>query len=103
MTFSEYSKDKFRYDVYEIRESVKARYTIIPNLIIGGVSLGLVYAHVIEFHKSLAQRTIALLGMNVLSWFKITQYCHWNSDKECYNAATLQLEPKFYITDILVN
>jgi len=86
--------------VVGIGGEVTPGYTIIPNLIIGDVSLGPVYAHVIEFHAKLAQRTGALLGMNVLSWFKITQDCHWDNDKERYTTATLQLEPKFDITDI---
>ena len=86
--------------VVGIGGEVTPGYTIIPNLIIGNVSLGPVYAHVIEFHKKLSQRTGALLGMNVLSWFKITQDCHWDNDKERYTTATLQLEPKFDITDI---
>ena len=86
--------------VVGIGGEVEPGYTIIPNLIIGGFSLGPVYAHVIEFHSKLAQRTSALLGMNVLSWFKITQDCHWNEDKERYTTATLRFEPKFDITDI---
>jgi len=80
--------------------SVKARYTIVPNMTIGGVGLGPVYAHVVKFHEKLAQRTNALLGMNVLSWFKITQDCRWDNDKERYATAVLQFEPKFDITDI---
>jgi len=51
---------------------VKADYTVIPDLILSGVSLGPVYAYVVDFHKELARKTEALLGMNVLSWFKIT-------------------------------
>ena len=86
--------------VVGIGGEVEPGYTIIPNLMIGGVSLGPVYAHVVEFHEKLAQRAGALLGMNVLSWFKITQDCHWNEDKGRYTAATLQFEPKFDITNI---
>ena len=78
---------------------VDADYTVIPDLIIGGVSLGPVYAHVVDFHKSLAQRTEALLGMNVLSWFKITQDCHWNAGLARFDCATLLFEPKFDVND----
>ena len=74
---------------------VKAGYTIIPDLIIGGVSLGPVYAHVVKFHNELAQHTGALLGMNVLSWFKITQECHWDDELNRFASATLLFEPKF--------
>ena len=86
--------------VVGIGGEVSPEYTIIPNLIIDDVSLGPVYAHVIEFPEKLAKRTSALLGMNVLSWFKITQDCHWDNDKERYTTATLQFEPKFDTTDI---
>ena len=51
--------------VYGVGGRVDADYTVIPDLILGGVSLGPVYAHVVDFHKGLAQRTEALLGMNV--------------------------------------
>ena len=74
-------------------------YTVIPNLIIGGVSLGPVYAHVVEFHKELQQKTSAVLGMNVLSWFKITQECHWHTGFMRYASATLLLEPKYDVHD----
>ena len=78
---------------------VKADYTIIPDLILGGVSLGPVYTHVVDFHNGLAQQTTAVLGMNVLSWFDITQKCFWNNDLERYDRAVLQLEPQFDIND----
>jgi hypothetical protein len=87
-------------EVVGVGGEVKPGYTIIPNLIIDNVSLGPVYAHVIEFPEKLAKRTSALLGMNVLSWFKITQDCHWDNGKERYITATLHLEPKFDITEI---
>jgi predicted aspartyl protease len=45
---------------------VKADYAIIPDLILGGVSLGPVYVHVVDFHNELARKTEAVLGMNVL-------------------------------------
>ena len=86
--------------VIGIGGEVEPMYTIIPNLIIGGISLGPVYAYVVEFHKNLAQRTDALLGMNVISWFKVTQDCHWNNDKERYTTAILRFEPKFDISTI---
>ena len=87
-------------EVIGIGGEVEPGYTIIPNLILEGISLGPVYAHVIDFHPKLAQRTSALLGMNVLSWFKITQDCNWNDDLERYTTATLKFEPKFDINDI---
>ena len=80
---------------------VKADYTIIPDLILGGVSLGPVYAHVVDFHEELARKTDAVLGMNVLSWFKITQDCHWNKNLNRYDMATLLLEPKYDINDLI--
>jgi len=78
---------------------VNADYAIIPDLILGDVSLGPVYTHVVEFHPELAQRTNALLGMNVLSWFKITQDCHWNEESQLYTSATLVFEPKYDLND----
>ena len=78
---------------------VKVDYTVIPNLILGGLSLGPVYAYVVDFHKELARKTEALLGMNVLSWFKITQECFWNEELERYDRATLMFEPKFDINN----
>ncbi|MCL2813743.1 MAG: retropepsin-like domain-containing protein [Oscillospiraceae bacterium] len=87
-------------EVVGIGGEIEPGYTIIPNLILGGVSLGPVYVHVIEFHTKLAQRTSALIGMNVLSWFKITQDCNWNDEFERYTTATLTFEPKFDINDI---
>jgi len=78
---------------------VKADYTVIPDLILGGVSLGPVYVHVLDFHKELARKSSAVLGMNVLSWFEITQKCFWNNDLERYDRAVLQLEPQFDIND----
>jgi len=78
---------------------VIADYTVIPDLILGGVSLGPVYAYVVDFHKELARKTEALLGMNVLSWFKITQECIWNDALERYDKAVLMFEPKFDIND----
>ena len=78
---------------------VRADYTIIPDLILGGVSLGPVYVHVLEFHDQLAQKTNALLGMNVLSWFKITQDCHWDENLQRYSIATLLLEPKYNVNE----
>jgi hypothetical protein len=78
---------------------VKADYTVIPDLILGGVSLGPVYVHVVDFHKELAQKSNAVLGMNVLSWFKITQECFWNDGLERYDRATLSLEPQFDINN----
>ena len=78
---------------------VKADYTVIPNLILGGVSLGPVYAHVVDFHKELARETDAVLGMNVLAWFKITQECFWNDDLERYDRANIIFEPNFDITE----
>ena len=80
---------------------VKADYTVIPDLILGGVSLGPVYVHVVDFHKELAQKSNAILGMNVLSWFKITQECFWNDGLERYDMATLFLEPKYDINDLI--
>ena len=74
-------------------------YTIIPNLNLGGFDLGPVYAHVIPFHDDLASATLGLLGMNVLSWFKITQECHWNAKLIRHDRATLLLEPKFDVHD----
>ena len=74
-------------------------YTIIPDLILDGISLGPVYAYVVEFHAELAQRTNALLGMNVLSWFKMTLDCHWDHSLQRYSSATLSLDPKFDIND----
>jgi len=74
-------------------------YTIIPDLILGGVSLGPIYAYVVEFHAGLAQRTDALLGMNVLVWFKITMDCHWDNNLQKYASATLLLEPKYNVND----
>jgi hypothetical protein len=78
---------------------MKADYTVIPNLVLGGVPLGPVYVHVVDFHKELAQRTSAILGMNVLSWFRITQECLWNEDLERFDQAVLLLDPKFNIND----
>jgi len=78
---------------------VKVDYTVIPDLILGGVSLGPVYAHVVDFHWELEQRTGAILGMNVLSWFEITQKCFWNEELERYDRATLLLDPQFDIND----
>jgi hypothetical protein len=78
---------------------VTPNYTIIPDLILGGVSLGPIYAYVVEFHAGLAQRTDALLGMNVLAWFKITMDCHWDNNLQKYASATLVLEPKYAIND----
>lgn len=80
---------------------VKADYTVIPNLILGGVSLGPVYVHVVDFHKELERKSSAILSMNVLSWFKITQDCHWNNDLERYDMATLSLEPKYDIKELI--
>ena len=80
---------------------VKADYTVIPDLILGGVSLGPVYVHVVDFHKELARKSSAILGMNVLSWFKITQDCHWNNGLERYDRATLLFEPKYDIGDLI--
>jgi len=74
-------------------------YTIIPDLILDDISLGPVYAYVVEFHAELAQRTNALLGMNVLSWFKMALDCHWDHSLQRYSSATLLLEPKFDIDD----
>jgi hypothetical protein len=74
-------------------------YTIIPDLVLEGKSLGPIYTHVVDFHKELERKTNALLGMNVLSWFKITQECFWDDDLNRYNRATLTLEPKFDIDD----
>ena len=79
---------------------VQVGYTIISDLVLGGISLGPVYTHVVEFHHELAQKTEALLGMNVLSWFKITQDCHWNAVQNRFDRATLLLEPKYDIKDI---
>lgn len=76
-------------------------YTIIPNFRLDGVDLGPVYAHVIQFHDDLADRTLGLLGMNVLSWFRITQDCHWNEKLRRHDSATLLLEPKFDVNDII--
>ena len=76
-------------------------YTVIPNLRLGGVDLGPVYAHVIQFHDDMADRTLGLLGMNVLSWFKIIQECHWNEKLGCHDNASLLLEPKFDINDVI--
>ena len=78
---------------------VEADYTIIPDLILGSISLGPVYTHVVDFHKELAQKTEALLGINVLSWFKITQDCHWNVNLYKYDSATLLLEPKYDVNN----
>jgi len=80
--------------------NAEPEYTIIPNLRLGGVDLGPVYAHVIQFHEDMAARTLGLLGMNVLSWFKITQECHWNEMTSRHDGATLLLEPKFDVNDI---
>ena len=80
---------------------VKADYAIIPDLILGGVSLGPVYTNVVDFHKELARKSEAVLGMNVLSWFKITQDCHWNNDLERYDMATLLLEPKYDTSELI--
>ena len=80
---------------------MKADYTVIPDLIISGVSLGPVYTHVVDFHQKLAQRTSAILGMNVLSWFKITQDCHWNNGLERYDTATVLLEPKYDTSEFI--
>jgi len=87
------------YFVEGIGGRVKADYTVIPDLILGNTSLGPVYAHVVEFHDDLAQRTNALLGMNVLSWFRITQDCHWNIGMQRHDTATLVLEPKYDINE----
>jgi len=78
---------------------LRADYTVIPDLILGGVSLGPVYVHVVDFHRELARKSSAILGMNVLSWFKVTQECFWNNDLERYDRAVLQLEPQFDIND----
>ena len=78
---------------------LRADYTIIPDLILGGVSLGPVYTHVVDFHEELARKSNAVLGMNVLSWFEITQKCFWNNDLGRYDRAVLQLEPQFDIND----
>lgn len=80
---------------------VKADYAIIPDLILGGVSLGPVYTHVVDFHKELARKTEAVLGMNVLSWFKITQDCHWNNDLDRYDMAILLLDPKYDVNELI--
>jgi len=87
--------------VIGIGGNVEPGYTIIPNLILDGRDLGPVYTHVIPFHRDLAERTLGLLGMNVLSWFKITQDCHWNSDYSRFDTATLELEPKFDMSDVI--
>jgi hypothetical protein len=79
---------------------VRAKHTVIPDLIMGGVSLGPVFAHVVKFSDNLADRTSALLGMNVLSWFKITQDCHWDDKQEKFATATIMLEPKFDISSV---
>jgi hypothetical protein len=92
-------KEGFDY-IDGIGGRVKAKYTIIPDLIIGGVSLGPVYAYVIKFHKELAQRTSALLGLNVLSWFKLFMECAWNCDLCKFTSAAIGLEPKFDINDL---
>jgi hypothetical protein len=86
--------------VVGIGGSVRAKHTVIPDLIIGGISLGPVFAHVVKFSDNLAGRTSALLGMNVLSWFKITQDCNWDDELEKFATATIVLEPKFDIGSI---
>jgi len=96
---SGYSIQKSTDYVDGVGGRVQAGYTIIPDLILGGVSLGPVYAHVVDFHEELAQKTSALLGMNVLSWFKITQDCHWNTTQNRFDSATLLFEPKFDVND----
>ena len=87
--------------VVGIGGNVEPGYTIIPNLFLDGKDLGPIYAHVIDFHKDLAERTLGLLGMNVLSWFKITQDCHWNAGNSRFDMATLEFEPKFDINNIV--
>ena len=74
--------------------------TIIPDLIIGGVSLGPVYTHVIKFHSELAQRTSALLGLNVLCWFKTHIDCIWDDNLSRFTSAVINLEPKFDINSL---
>jgi len=76
-------------------------YSIIPNFRLGGIDLGPIYVHVIQFHDDLADRTLGLLGMNVLSWFKITQECHWNAALNRHDSATLILEPQFDVNDVI--
>jgi len=49
----------------------------------------------------MADRTLGLLGMNVLSWFKITQECHWNEKRSRHDRATLLLESKFDVNDVI--
>ena len=88
------------YYVDGIGGRIKAKYTIIPDLIIGGISLGPVYAHVIKFHDELAQRTSALLGLNVLSWFKLFMDCVWDNNLCKFTSAVINLDPKFNINDI---
>ena len=78
---------------------LKADYTVIPDLILGDVPLGPVYVHVVDFHRELERKSSAILGMNVLSWFKITQECFWNENLMRYDRATLLLDPKFDIND----
>ena len=78
---------------------VKADYTVIPDLILGGVSLGPVYVHIVDFHMELARKSSAILGMNVLSWFKITQECFWNANLMRYDKEILLLDPRFDIND----
>jgi len=53
----------------------------------------------VDFHEELARKSSAVLGMNVLSWFEITQKCFWNDDLDCYDRAVLRLEPQFDIND----
>ena len=69
-------------DVSTVTGDIKPEYTVIPNLILNDVGLGPVFAHVFEFPKGLALRTSALLGMNVLSWFKISIDCQWDKERQ---------------------
>ncbi|MCL2775732.1 MAG: retroviral-like aspartic protease family protein [Oscillospiraceae bacterium] len=94
-------KIKEGYDYVDgIGGRVKAKYAIIPDLIIGDINLGPVYVHVIKFHEELAQRTSALLGLNVLSWFKMFTDCIWDDNLSRFMTANIGLEPKFDINDL---
>nr|AGS52519.1 hypothetical protein [uncultured bacterium contig00005] len=81
-------------------DSKDAGYTIIPDLVLNGVHFGPVYAHVVRFDAALAQRTNAILGMNVISWFRVTQECFWNEGLCRFDRAKLLFEPKYDINDI---
>ena len=86
-------------DVSTVIGNVTPAYTIIPNLILGGFELGPVFAHVLEFPDKLEMRTSALLGMNVLSWFKISMDCGWDTTRQKFTSAVLEFDPKFDINE----